>query len=305
MPSIRANPRLISSGGPYNAPVLWALRKLAGKLRRPAPPAPPRPLSADAAFARRKAAKLARIRPLLDPALPCRETPLALDFLSDELRRQFDIVDTANVSSNNYDETAKRLIAENAGGLVLDCGAGSRAVYFDDVVNFEIAPYESTDVRGVGERLPFRDNAFDAAFSFAVLEHVKDPFACAKELTRVLKPGGTLYAVVPFLQPYHGYPHHYYNMSHQGLRNLFAPGLEVVEQTVIPSGLPVWTLSWFLSSWAAGLPFGARMRFLNMRVGDLLGPAERYMNASFVTALPADKNFELASTTALIARKPG
>lgn len=283
----------------------WAVRKLAGKLRRAAPPVPPRPLSAEADFVRRKAAKLARVRPLLDPVLPYRETPLGFDFLSDELRRQFDIVDTANVSSNNYDETAKKFLADYATGLVLDCGAGSRAVYYDNVVNFEIAPYESTDVRGVGERLPFRDAVFDAAFSFAVLEHVKDPFACAKELTRVLKPGGVLYAVVPFLQPYHGYPHHYYNMSHQGLRNLFVPGLEVVEQTVIPSGLPVWTLSWFLSSWAAGLPFWARTRFLNMRVGDLIGPAERYLNAPFVTGLSADKNFELASTTALIARKPG
>ena len=56
--------------------------------------------------------------------------------------------------------------------------------------------------------------------------------------------------------------------------------------------------------WAAGLPFWARMRFLSMRVGDLLGPAERYLVAPFVTQLPAEKNFELASTTALIARKP-
>jgi hypothetical protein len=26
---------------------------------------------------------------------------------------------------------------------------------------------------------------------------------------------------VPFLQPLHGYPHHYYNMTGEGLRNLF------------------------------------------------------------------------------------
>ena len=76
---------------------------------------------------------------------------------------------------------------------------GRRAVYFDNVVNFEIVPYDTTDVRGVGEELPFRDASFDAVVSIAVLEHVKDPFRCAREIARVLKPGGELICAVPFL----------------------------------------------------------------------------------------------------------
>jgi hypothetical protein len=50
-----------------------------------------------------------------------------------------------------------------------------RDKFFENVVNFEIAAYGSSDVLGVGERLPFADNTFDCVFSFAVLEHVKDP----------------------------------------------------------------------------------------------------------------------------------
>ena len=74
-------------------------------------------------------------------------------------------------------------------GLILDCGAGRRPIYYSNVVNFEIVAYDTTDVRGVGESLPFETDSFDAVFSFAVLEHVKDPFRCASEICRVLKPG--------------------------------------------------------------------------------------------------------------------
>jgi SAM-dependent methyltransferase len=252
----------------------------------------------------RKAAKLARIRPILQHGLPCLETADGFDFLTPELRAEFGVVDTTNVSANQYDPTALGLMDRYKGGLILDCGAGFRSTYLDDVVNFEIAGYPSTDVRGVGERLPFRDGVFDAAFSLNVLEHVQDPFACARELARVLKPGGELYCVVPFLQPLHGYPNHYFNMTHQGLRVLFDRLLTVDRQEVIPSGHPVWSLTWIVSRWADGLPRRERVKFLSMRLGDLLDNPVGYLDKGFATALPEDRRFELASTTALYARKP-
>jgi SAM-dependent methyltransferase len=286
----------------------WAAKRVARKLlrhRRPPPAArPDSPVPTDPSFAQRKADKLARIRPLLRADLPHRTTPTCFDFLTPELRAEFNITDTANVSSNDYDPPALALIDRHRDGLVLDVGAGHRPVYLDNVVNFEVAGYESTDVRGVGERLPFRDGAFDAVMSFGVLEHVRDPFACAREIARVMKPGATLYCVVPFLQPLHGYPHHYYNMSHQGLRALFEPGLTVERQEVLLSGHPVWSLCWIVSRWASGLPTWDRFKFLNMRLGDLLDSPLSYLDRRFVTGLSDESRFELASTTALVARKP-
>jgi SAM-dependent methyltransferase len=254
-------------------------------------------------FEKTKSQKLERIRPLLREDLPCVETSNAFDFLSEALRKEFDIVDTSKVSSNEYDKTTRDLVQKHSTGLVLDCGAGSRAEYFENVVNFEIVPYRSTDVRGVGEVLPFKDASFDAVISIAVLEHVKDPFRCATELLRVLKPGGDIVCAVPFLQPYHGYPHHYYNMSAQGLVNLFGNAIAVDALEVPDSTLPIWSLSWIIQSWAAGLKGSTRDAFLKMSVADFLSPPNSHMGADFVRKLSRDKNFELASACVLVAHK--
>jgi ubiquinone/menaquinone biosynthesis C-methylase UbiE len=48
-----------------------------------------------------------------------------------------------------------------------------------------------------GERLPFRDAAFDRVICTETLEHVDDDSVLARELSRVLKPGGILAVSVP------------------------------------------------------------------------------------------------------------
>jgi ubiquinone/menaquinone biosynthesis C-methylase UbiE len=40
--------------------------------------------------------------------------------------------------------------------------------------------------------LPFPDSSFDRVFSHALMEHLADPLRAAKELYRVLKPGGVI-----------------------------------------------------------------------------------------------------------------
>ncbi len=251
-----------------------------------------------------KAAKLRRISAVLRPDRAGRLNAYHFNCLTDELRAAYDVVDVDAVSALPYDGIALDLIRRHPDGLILDAGAGFRAEYLPNVVNFEIVPYPSTDVLGVGEELPFADDSFDAVLSLSVLEHVKDPFACARELARVLKPGGTLYAAVPFLQPYHGYPHHYYNMTHQGLANLFAGRLVVQEQKVLESGHPLWTLNWFLRSYADALPPAAREKFQAMTVAEFLGAPKALLTHDIASALPEKARFELAAATMLLATKP-
>lgn len=247
--------------------------------------------------------KLERLKLFFRDDLPFQERNGKPDFLTDELRLKAGIVDTDAVSANGYDGYVLSLIDEFRDGLVLDCGAGRRPVCYPNVVNYEIVDYDTTDVIGVGEVLPFRDGTFDAVISIAVLEHVKDPFACARELVRVMKPGGKLICCVPFLQPLHGYPNHYYNMTGQGLRALFEPSLVVDDHRVIDSLLPVWSLTWIVQSWARGLRGAAREEFLDLKLRDLLSSPNELLARRWVQDLPDDKNFELASATMVFAHK--
>ena len=230
----------------------------------------------------------------------------ALNLLTPQLYEQCSLKPTNNISSNNYDLRALEMIEDvsNRGGKILDCGAGSRPNPYEAVVNLEIVDYPSTDVLAVGQALPFCDAAFDAVFSFAVLEHVSDPFKCAAEIIRVLKPGGRVYAGVPFLQPEHGYPNHFYNMSRQGLANLFH-GLTVEQHFVPRSGVPIWGLHWIAKEYAAHLPPGVRQDFLSMSIRDLLAkrPID-HLEDPIVTTLSDDGNWILACTTAIILSKP-
>jgi SAM-dependent methyltransferase len=225
------------------------------------------------------------------------------DCLPPDRREKFEIVATDNVSAHGYDPYAQEIIDAHRDGWVLDCGAGSRAEFLPRVIFYEVVAYPSTDVLGVAESLPFRDACMDAVICQNVLEHVRDPFRAAREIARVLKPGGRLYCVVPFLQPLHGYPHHYYNMTADGLRNLFSRTLDIDRQFMLASGLPIWSLSWFLRSWLAGLPEDAKCEFRERTVAELIADPVTQLSRAYVTALPDSKNLELASTTALLATK--
>jgi SAM-dependent methyltransferase len=227
------------------------------------------------------------------------------DLLPDESRAPLELDSDDSISQNEYDATALALIGDDPGAFFLDCGAGLRRVERANVVNFEAVAYRSTDVLGDNERLPFTDGAFDGVMSLAVLEHVRNPLLAADEICRVLKPGGKLLAVVPLLAPVHAFPHHYFNMTAEGLARLFADRLEIVEQTVPDSGLPVWALTWILRSWHDGLPQSTRASFANLRIRDLLGEGHEYLGRDFVKQLSREKNFELAATTMLIGKKRG
>lgn len=70
-------------------------------------------------------------------------------------------------------------------------------------------------------RLPLCDASVDVIFASHVLEHVVDPVAAAKEIERVLRPGGLVVATIPFTFPWHGVPVDFFRVTPSGMRALF------------------------------------------------------------------------------------
>lgn len=225
------------------------------------------------------------------------------NFLSGASREYDPLQASTGISSNDYDSVTLGLIDQFSNGLVLDNGCGLRKAYYENVITLDIADYPTTDVVAIGESLPFKTDTFDAVLSLSVLEHVRNPFECAREIVRVLKKGGVLYAAVPFLQPVHAYPNHYYNMTLNGLKNLFSQSTEIQESGVGPWGLPIWCLNWFLNSYVSGLPPEVGKKFKNLKISDLLGHPTQYLQADFVKELSQEVNIELACATYIIGNK--
>ena len=135
------------------------------------------------------------------------QDPLKRVYFTEEERKGYRIGINESESANEWGPEIDEFIQKY--DVVVNIGAGYRknpSTYFlyPNLINTEIFAYPTTDILCDGNRLPFKDHSVDLILSLAVLEHVPDPWNHAKEILRVLKPGGVLYVGVPFLQPYHG-----------------------------------------------------------------------------------------------------
>jgi SAM-dependent methyltransferase len=104
--------------------------------------------------------------------------------------------------------------------LCISVGGGPVRVH-PALVNLNIGLFPNVDVTADAYELPYAAGAVDAVHCEAVLEHLEFPDAAVKEMYRVLRPGGRLFAATPFLQAFHGYPDHYQNFTLTGHVRLF------------------------------------------------------------------------------------
>jgi SAM-dependent methyltransferase/uncharacterized protein YbaR (Trm112 family) len=107
---------------------------------------------------------------------------------------------------------------------VLNLGGGPKR-YRPTEVTLNLDAFPNVDVVGDAHCIPFLSDTFDSVICNAVLEHVTDPDTVVAEAIRVLKPGGRLYAEVPFIFFFHGYPSDFRRFTLEGMKLLFR-GLE-------------------------------------------------------------------------------
>ena len=130
-------------------------------------------------------------------------------------------------SQKAFDELFNLSDARASVFLSIGGGPMRQSPYF---TNLNIGPFPNVDLVADAHFLPYQDNSVDAVHSEAVFEHLYDPARAASEIARVLKKGSKAFIATPFLQAYHGYPHHYQNFTVTGHRKLFeTAGLKIVE----------------------------------------------------------------------------
>jgi len=122
-------------------------------------------------------------------------------------------------------------------GLTLDVGSGEcpyKALAERYASRLFLMDHNSQPIkislRGDVHHIPLKESGLDTVLCFQVLEHVANPFISIGEISRVLKPGGTLLLSVPHLSRLHELPHDYYRYTEYGLRELARTGgFEVLE----------------------------------------------------------------------------
>jgi SAM-dependent methyltransferase len=106
------------------------------------------------------------------------------------------------------------------GEIVVELGSGNRRLS-PGIINVYLFPFTNVDFVAHGERTPIRSASVDRVVLDTVLGHVPQPQKVVDEIFRILRPGGRVVCLAPFIFPYHAYPRHYFNMSRDGLEFRF------------------------------------------------------------------------------------
>lgn len=111
--------------------------------------------------------------------------------------------------------------------VVLEVGGGKLSTnhsygdLFPNRHTLDIDPKRLPDTVGDVHILPFPDSSFEFILCTEVLEHLHTPHQAIAEMSRVLKPGGTLILTTRFVFPIHDAPHDYFRYTTYGLQHLF------------------------------------------------------------------------------------
>ncbi len=180
-----------------------------------------------------------------------------------QLRGQSPSWEPGSLLSTVIVQLLEEAVSAARGGLVIDIGAGEapyRPVFEEcRFVAIDLAEWRERlsyrlDAVGNVQQLPFASNAADVVLSTGVLEHVRDPFAAAMEMYRVLKPNGRAFIYLPLLRPEHQAPYDFFRYTRYGVEELFGRRCGFVDVDVRPTNGIFSTLEDYLGTAGALIP---------------------------------------------------
>jgi len=109
-------------------------------------------------------------------------------------------------------------------GKILELGAGpisyKRLFPSCTVISTDLKMYPGVDEIADVTKLKYSSSSFDYVICLSVLEHVFETEKAIYEMYRVLKKGGCVIILTPFLYPLHDEPHDYYRFTQYSYRKL-------------------------------------------------------------------------------------
>jgi uncharacterized protein YbaR (Trm112 family)/SAM-dependent methyltransferase len=155
-----------------------------------------------------------------------------------------------------YDPWEHRVLMQSMppNAIILDIGAGNMAVNLPNVIRMDVTLTPYVEVVGDAHALPFLPESIDYILSLAVVEHLRQPFVAVQEMYDTLRNGGYVYGDCNFVFHYHGYPHHYFNATQQGMEQVFAP-FTILSSGVGPFQMPSFAIRAVLETYRNGLGY--------------------------------------------------
>ncbi|HVZ71152.1 MAG TPA: methyltransferase domain-containing protein [Polyangia bacterium] len=128
-------------------------------------------------------------------------------------------------------ERAPQVVGSFASDVrILDVGCGDMPYrkFFEGGPR-AVTYYEGADIAGADglanvsidpatQAIGAPSDRYDLVVSFQVLEHSSHPLTLLRECRRVLKPGGRLFATLPFFFEYHAVPRDFRRWTHEGIK---------------------------------------------------------------------------------------
>lgn len=105
-------------------------------------------------------------------------------------------------TKDKMNDTSYRLL--DVGSLDINGTIKSKIPKAWEYVGTDILAGNNVDILMINEfKISFDNNTFNCIVSSSCLEHCTNPFKLVKEMARVLKNGGYIFLVAPFISPEH------------------------------------------------------------------------------------------------------
>ena len=141
-------------------------------------------------------------------------------------------------------EGYKRLAQLHIDGSILDIGGSKKHGYHEliqgshTIITGNINESDGCDVIFDAEKIwPYTDASFHGVLFVNVLEHLYNYNRALQEAYRVLKPGGVIAGVVPFMLKVHGSPNDYFRYTKSALEKILTEnGFKEIEVNELGTG---------------------------------------------------------------------